>query len=324
MAKWRKRTQVIRSQYCPNRRCRFYGQADKSNLNYGSHQTRTEVWYKRCSIRLAISLLVSVLVSSCIAPDGTLAAVEGKANGLFVVRVDRDRLTVQLKGIPLQRALMAIAQRGRVTLTLEVPLEEEATIAFDNLPLDDGVKRLLGPRSYVLGYADSGPGQPPALRVVKVLTRGHGGSEASGAHWEHGLTRWRQEAPGDLDSLRLMGTVDALASSEQSQQSLAILLATLKQGGNQDNRAAALTALASVDTLPLESLFLVALQDQEPSIRLQVLELLRERGEGDDRVKAVLLQASQADPDDTIRETAALLLEGLEIDGGDPLLDSRR
>lgn len=43
MAKRRKRTAVIRSQYCPNRRCRFYGKTEQMNvLCNGSYLTKTK------------------------------------------------------------------------------------------------------------------------------------------------------------------------------------------------------------------------------------------------------------------------------------------
>jgi len=43
MAKKRKRTEVIRSQYCPNKRCRCYGQMGRNNvLCNGSYRTKTK------------------------------------------------------------------------------------------------------------------------------------------------------------------------------------------------------------------------------------------------------------------------------------------
>ena len=265
-------------------------------------------------MRFAVLLLVGLLLSCPVGPDRAWAAGDPEAEGSFMVSVDRDRLTVRLKGIPLGMALKAIAQKSGVALTLEAPLEEEVTIAFDDLPVEEGLRRLLGSRSFVFVYAAAELGQPVVLKGVKVLAKGRGGVRANGAREEHLVTPWWQAALEGPDPARRREAVEALADSQEPGQHLAILLAVLKQDGDSDVREAALDALQSLDAIPLEPLFNVALQDREPSIRTKALELLAEKGKSDRQVKAVLLRASKADPDEEVRETASSLLEHFETE----------
>lgn len=263
-------------------------------------------------MRLVGLLFVGLLISLAGGPDPARAADEPKPEGAFVVKVDRERLTVRLQGIPLHAALKAIERESGVALALLAPLREEITIAFDDLPLEQGLRRLLGNRNYILFYAAAGPGQPAALRQVKVLPRGREGVRA-GDHREQPrvMPSW-QAGLGDPDPEKRMEAVMALAAGEEPGKSLDLLIEVLKQDKNNDVREAALHALESLDPIPLEPLLAVALQDKSPSIRMQALALLGERGAGDPRVKAALQRAATSDPDREVMELASSLLEGFD------------
>jgi len=264
-------------------------------------------------MRLVGLLFVTLLFSLSGGFDPARAEEEPKPEGAFVVKVDGERLTVRLQGIPLHVALKAIERESGVALALLGPLREEITIAFDDLPLEQGLRRLLGNRSYILFYAAAGPGQPAALRQVKVLPKGREGVRAEGPSEQPRVMPSRPAGLGDPDPERRMEAVMALAADEEPRQSLDLLIEVLKQDGDSDVREAALHALESLDPIPLDPLFAVAFQDKSPSIRVRALTLLGERGAGDPRVKAALQRAATSDPDREVMELALSLLEGLDI-----------
>jgi hypothetical protein len=264
-------------------------------------------------MRLVGLLFVTLLFSLSGGLDPARAEEEPKPEGAFVVKVDGERLTVRLEAIPLQAALKAIERESGVALALLEPLTEEVTIAFDDLSLEQGLRRLLGNRSYILFYAAAGPGQPAALRQVKVLPKGREGVRAEGPSEQPRVMPSRQAGLGDPDPERRMEAVMALAVGEELGQSQDLLIEVLKQDKDNDVREAALNALESFDPIPLEPFFAAALQDKSPSIRMRALALLGEQGAGDPRVKAALQRAATSDPDREVMELASSLLEGFDM-----------
>src|SRR5574337_2115445 len=100
------------------------------------HFLRNMLCCGRRSMRLNTLFLVGLLLSLTADPDCALAVDELKDKDPFVVKVDRDRLTVRFEGIPLEVALKTIARESGMALVLEASLEDVVTIAFDDLPMD--------------------------------------------------------------------------------------------------------------------------------------------------------------------------------------------
>jgi HEAT repeat protein len=264
-------------------------------------------------MRLVGLLFVTLLFSLSGGFDPARAEEEPKPEGAFVVKVDGERLTVRLQGIPLHAALKAIERESGVALALLTPLTEEITIAFENLPLEQGLRRLLGNHSYILFYAATGPGQPAALRQVKVLPKGREVVRAGDHREQPRVMPSRPPGLGDPDPEKRTEAVMALAAGEEPGKSLDLLIEILRQDKDNDVREAALHALGSLDPIPLEPLLAVAFQDKSPSIRVRALTLLGEQGAGDPRVKAALQRAATSDPDREVMELASSLLEGFDM-----------
>jgi hypothetical protein len=110
----------------------------------------------------------AVLQGLCVLLLGLLLAGGARdaagADPALVVQVDGGRLTLHASGVALRSVLRAVAGAGNLTLVLDAPLEEEVTIALDDVPLDEGVRRLLGSRDHVLVYAAT------TLTLVRVET----------------------------------------------------------------------------------------------------------------------------------------------------------
>lgn len=263
-------------------------------------------------MRLDTLFLVGLLLSLAADPDCALAVDEPKDKDPFVVKVDRDRLTVRFQRVPLEAALKAIARKSGTALILEAPLEDVVTITFDNLPLDEGLRRLLGNRSYGLFYDEGRSGHGAVLKRVTVLAKEHGEGRMK-ADREEDFRQWRQAALEDPDPERRKKAVELLAGEELG-QSLDIFVKVMKQDGDGDVREAALDAVEGLDTILFEPLFEVALQAREPSSRRRVLKLLSERGKDDPRIQDVLLRAATADADEEVRTTALGLLESFETE----------
>jgi hypothetical protein len=100
---------------------------------------------------------VVLLATACTA--GAAAATAGP------VRYAQDRLSVAFHGVPLARAIEAIAAAAAgARLHGEVTSSGDVTVEFDAVPLRDALPRLLGGQNFTLTYGDGG-----ALKAITLL-----------------------------------------------------------------------------------------------------------------------------------------------------------
>ena len=268
----------------------------------------------RSFTRLSLFLFVSVLLGSTFPLDGALGASEPEAaKGPFVVELRGDRLTVRVKEIPLRMVLEAIGRHSGVEVAFAGPLEEKITASFDELPLDEGVKRFLGGRSYVFLYAAAGAGQPPSVVLSKVSVLGEGRPAGHGP--EQGPPKpGRPGASAQPDPAKPAEAMEPLAAGDEAGM-MRNLLEVVHQEGDGPARAAALSGLEELETVPVAPLSAIALHDRDPVIRRGALELLGRRAAADPQVREVVEAAATADSDQDVRESAIALLEVL-VQGG--------
>jgi hypothetical protein len=81
-----------------------------------------------------------------------------------LVQVHEDTLTVRLSRVPVSDVVDQIAQQTSAQVEGEVQSPHDVTAAFEDLPLAEGLHRLLGDQSFSLVYGPRGE-----LRRVKLL-----------------------------------------------------------------------------------------------------------------------------------------------------------
>jgi hypothetical protein len=93
--------------------------------------------------------------------------------------VQKGLLSVEIDNAPLEEVLMAIAQQNgfkRLKVQGNAALANKISIKFQNLPLDQGIQRILRGRSYSLIYAqtewDRGKSSPTTLEEVRIFGEG--------------------------------------------------------------------------------------------------------------------------------------------------------
>jgi hypothetical protein len=201
-------------------------------------------------------------------PPSTAAPLAIEARG--------DRFTVRAREVQLRLILERIAGIAHIKVRFDGSGEERITVDFQDLPLEDALRRLLRHRSAVLLY-ESATGPPVAVRV---------GQRAS-----------------PIESLSLSNS-EALATPVELEPPLA----DATDGEAVDPGAVALArASAAVDVVEEEILalpgggdslnmyrFLDRLNDPEPSVRLTALQWLVTRPEARLSALATALQDGDA------------------------------
>src|SRR5262249_37849818 len=114
---------------------------------------------------LAAALLAVLLGSSRSgADDAATKTIELKG----------DRLTVRVTGVALEEVLQAVVTPSKGELRGSVKQPHDVTTDFEDVPLQDGLARLLGDQNFVLTYREDG-----TLRALTLL--GGPQDESSGA-----------------------------------------------------------------------------------------------------------------------------------------------
>lgn len=255
---------------------------------------------------LSLSLGVGTLGA---APPLEVKDVEGQA----VVKVEGDRLTVKLVQAPLRDVLQEIAQQSGLRILLDPAINGRLSLAFSSLPLEAGLRRLLGDRSVLFLYTS--PGEEGGVKLEEVWV--YASRQAEPLQHEPpsvgggDVAQPLREMLMDPEPAQRIAAALALAEGEQAGVALGVLLDLLNQK-EPSLREEALAALQAFDAVPVEPIARVALSDKKPSLRLQALTLLGQMAEADPKAREVLRQAAREDRDEAVREGAQALLDSLE------------
>ena len=243
---------------------------------------------KRATL-LALLLLGSALITAGRA-DAAAGPEASRGSGAIVVR--GDRLTVRVTDAPLHAVLRTLERQSGIRIPVDPTMAERISVAFEDLALEEGVRRLVGSRPAVFVYEAAEGGAP---RLVEVLLYGAGRSRLQEAASAPAPTEPAEAGPTLAD-----GEADVGA-----------LLEVLKRDPDPDAREDALAALQHVEAVPAGPLAETALRDSDPMIRRKALKVLGEHDGVDPRTKAAVGRAARGDPDEEVREAAGELLERL-------------
>jgi hypothetical protein len=214
------------------------------------------------------------------------------------IRVEAGHASVRLEGVPLCRALAALAAEAGIEVATAERLEEPVSLVVEAAPLEEALGRLLRGRAHVLRLHD---GKPVALWVGPRQEASAGASGPGSPASPAAGPPPREAEPASA------AVVEALHAARPAARVPAI--ARLLRGAEAgETRRAAVEALAGLAALPVEPLLAVGRDDPDSSLRLDALLLLARRAGDDPRVHALLEAAAADDADPERRAVVELLL----------------
>jgi hypothetical protein len=249
---------------------------------------------------------VAVLaVLQIVAAPATSRAEAGDAGGVerpspareeLVVHVEDGRLAVRLRDAPLGDVLVAVGRASGVAVSLGETAPERVTLAFAAVPLEDGLRRILGARSFVLVYANDPRGRPTLARL-RVL------EAPRAAPVSEGQPRHDEAPPAECVTAASL----AAETGRHDTAAVAPLARTLFEETEGSRRAEAAVALGrtwSPDAVaPLSQ---AVMEDGDASVRLAAVDALARTW--DESAVDPLALALLGDPDAAVREHAARAL----------------
>jgi hypothetical protein len=265
-----------------------------------------------------------------------LGASPGRARaGELTVEVAAGTLSVHAVDAPLADVLAAIGQRARARILIESVLEDQVgkeriTASFAGLAMDEGLRRLLKHRNFILGFSAAG------VDEIRVYIDGRTGfrdltaSKREPSKIERTPPRWQRtaEAPPPEDRAKLArlrhvtltsrdptARLEALEELSQTEDT-GYLLEAVIEALARERDAKVLEGLVDIvrdrGPIPAGPLRTLVTSDRDGSARAQALELLVEHA-GDDQGTRTLLQTlSRNDPSEHVRDTASTLLDDLQ------------
>ncbi len=167
------------------------------------------------------------------------------------VRFADDRLTVEVSRVPLQGLLREIARQSGLDIMIHGSLEESVSMKFDRLSFDQGLRRILRRHSFVFEYAGETKSTVRRLKALWVLANGK--RVPSHKRMAHADIEWTS-SPYIETEMPAQPT-----SYPEEEESL-------------------IEVLAGVDGEEVIQDLAIALQDEDPLLRAEVIAAIGEAG----------------------------------------------
>jgi len=126
---------------------------------------------------MAVSVFVFLV---CLATTGQAAEqsapVKSQAPGTFLVKVSKDRLSLEANQAPLVQIFQEIGKQAKITFNSNIGPEEKITIRLERVPLEDGIRQLA--KNVTVFYAENPKDTSRQItRVVVLVERKEVGPE---------------------------------------------------------------------------------------------------------------------------------------------------
>lgn len=122
--------------------------------------------------RIWLLLVTLSIISQALGAERSAQTTQEKPVGseAMQIHVAGDLLTVKLQGVPLETALREIERRTTIEVSSAGPLTRHITIEFQQLPFEEGLRRLLRGYGWVMLHTGSGMQQGSTVTQVMVLS----------------------------------------------------------------------------------------------------------------------------------------------------------
>jgi hypothetical protein len=246
-------------------------------------------------VRLALLL---VLPFSCV-------ATRADERPYVRITLSPDRVSVDAHA-PLPSILAEIGRLSGVPIRLDATVVAEPTsVRLEAPTLEEGLRRLLWNRDFLLVYSDEGLAEVRVLGGERGLPRDLEVEAAT-------LGRLRVEALHHPDPAVRVSALDRLAVNGEQALVLKTALEVLEREPDEEVLKSALDHLLAHESVPVEPVLNLVAGDRDPALRAEALDLLGEHGRGDQRVSDTLRVLVRTEQDAGLRETARTLLNEWE------------
>jgi hypothetical protein len=221
-------------------------------------------------------------------------------------------LTVFAEDVPLRSILDEIGRATGVRIRVDGGDQENVTIAFEDLPVEEGLRRLLRGKDFFMMSAPRG-----AIEAAHVYRRGapppagarvSAGAGAAVSQPRQDVASIRSEAIANPSSRRRLRALERLAANADADAAMGTVVEVLERESNPQLLERALDIAGQDPSTPLDVIVNLARRNPDAQVRIKALDHLSQRDRSDARVRHTLEVLATDDPAPEVRTVARRLL----------------
>lgn len=264
---------------------------------------------------VCLATLAGLVLCSASYADSVLAPADAPipldAIPIAGIRVHEGMLDVDVRDLPLGHVFGEIERQAAVRFEAAPSVSESAVSEqFSDLPMAQGIKRLLAGQDYMIDHAPSRSAGEPAALIVRVLgesSRASRTAPPAGAPIPGSM-----DDPDDAAWQRAEQLTDLVDDAD-----VATITAAVEQAIHDPHHTVRETALEVVEMMeeedaPAQLVATVALSDDNPELRTAALDVLDILSDAHREVALQTFKQAVNDPDKDVQELAQDLIDSLE------------
>ena len=245
---------------------------------------------------------------------------------IFDIKFNNGQLTAKLKNSPLEKVLKEIMEQSGARIWLNDAIDATVTMEFQNVPIREGVRKILKDKNYAFLYApneikegklsiisaskskemftktkDVPPKKPPQKPVQPTAKKGKAKKE------KPSFEALVKDALENEDAGKREDAIIALGESKDK-KAMETIVKALANDPSEDVRLSAIDALLEIGDKSVAEPLSQALKDRDPWVRESAVEALGEVG-GEAAIE--FIKGALNDEDGSVRELAQETLEEL-------------
>ncbi|MEP9410124.1 MAG: HEAT repeat domain-containing protein [Candidatus Brocadia sp.] len=242
------------------------------------------------------------------------------------IKFSNGQLSARIKNSPLEKVLKEIMSQSGARIWLSDSMDGIVTVEFQNIPIGEGVRRILKDKNYAFAYAihETKEGKLSIISASKsreVFTKV---KEETPPPPREGMPVVKKEKPKKEKTSFESLAKDALENEDPGKRedaiialgegkypgAIEIISKALANDPNEDVRLSAIDALLEIGDESIAEHLSIALRDRDPWVRESAVEALGEVG-GEAAIE--FIKSALNDEDGSVRELAQETLEELNV-----------
>jgi len=268
-------------------------------------QTAMTAFYhtiKKCILMSLLTGVASLSITVFNKHQG-ICADAPPAEEVFDIKFDDGKLSAKLKNSPLEKVLKEIMSQSGARIWLNDSIDMAVTIEFQNIPVREGVRRILKDKNYAFLYA------PHEIK--------EGGVSIISAGKSKEIFTKAREAPPKKPLQKPVQPTAKKGKAKKEKPPIETLIKDALESDDASKREDAIIALGeSKDKKAIEAISKALANDPSEDVRLSSIDALLEIG---DKSVVEPLSAALKDVDPWVRESA---VEALGEIGGEAAIES--
>ncbi len=278
--------------------------------------------YARVSLLLVTVLVSPYLLDKC--REARADAPPGEEP--LDIKFNDGQLSVRLKNSPLEKVLKEIMLQSGARIWLHDTIDTTVTIEFQNVPVGEGIRRILKDKNYAFVYAphETREGKLSIVSASKskeIFTKAKEEPKKKPATPPQPVKKEKpkkekptfealvKDALENTDAGKREDAIIALGESKDK-RALETIAKALANDPSEDVRLSAIDAMLEIGDKGIVDPLSNALKDRDPWVRESAVEALGEVG-GEAAIE--FIKSALNDEDGSVRELAQEILEELSL-----------